>query len=430
MSELRKGANFAPSDLPSDAGREPVTLLAQDGAVSRGILYRPGGHGASVGVHLLHPNTDQAFNYNIPPLLRAGYTVLGRAGRYVNNDTAAIQEHLMLDIAAGVKLLRDRGCEQVVLLGSARGGPLAALYQQQARTAPPGRLTDTAAGDSFDLNAFDLPPADAIALIGPHLGGAYSLMKWLDPSITDEADRLSVDASLDMYDPANGFRIPPQPSRYAADFLERYRAAQAARLARLDALARSRVARRREAARHAATLRARGDRGSLLQHFERIAAAPAQLRIFRLIADPVFTDPTIDPDDRDVCAFENDPRPDLLNYGPGYAHFLTPEAFLSTWSELSTRTRTAECIREVPDPLVVVHYAGDPGTRIHEARSIVEASPAVDKSFMLVRGADHYGFRILGPHRRGPRVSEGTDAVVAWMLKRFPPRPLRSDSRN
>ena len=44
-----------------------------------------------------------------------------------------------------------------------------------------------------------------------------------------------------------------------------------------------------------------------------------------------------------------------------------------------------------------------------------------DKSLELIGGADHYG-RTLGPHGApGARVSAGTDAVVRWMLKRFPP---------
>jgi pimeloyl-ACP methyl ester carboxylesterase len=331
--------------------------------------------------------------------------VLGRGGRWVNNDVASIQEKLLLDIAAGVKLLRERGCEQVVLLGSARGGPLAALYQREARKSPPHRLTDTAAGDSFDLNQYDLPPADAIALIGPHMGGAYSLLKWIDPSVTDESDALAGNTSLDMYDPANGFRIPPQPSHYATEFVTRYRAAQAARVQRLDRIARSRIARRREAGRQAKELAAAGRNGAELRRLQRIASMPDHLRIYRM-----------------VCSFENDPRPDLMNDGPGYAHFLKPEAFLSTWSELSTRTRTAECLREVPDPLLVVHYAGDSGTRISEARQMFDASPAADKAFVLVRNADHYGFRILGLHQRGDRVAEGTDAVVAWMKVRFPCR--------
>jgi pimeloyl-ACP methyl ester carboxylesterase len=412
---FRSGANFNLADVGPDVGFEAVSMVAQDGAVSRGLLYRQHGTHPTVGVHLMHPRTDQSQNYTILPLARAGYLVLGHAGRWVNNDMTTVHERLLFDVAAGVRVLTDRGCEQVVLLGNSGGGTLAALYQAQARTCPPGRLTHTAAGDRIDLNGADLPAAAGLVLIGAHAGEAAALLKWIDPSVVSEHDPYTADPALDMYDEANGFRVPPESSRYDPEFLSTFRSAQRDRVARIDALARERVGRRREAA--AAAAQARGKEQARL---ERTAAVRALLLIHRTMADPAFVDLSIEPDDRLVSAYNNDPRPDLVNYGGGVATVLTPEAWLSTWSGLSSGARTVDCLRAVGEPLLVVHYMGDVITRVSEAEEFLAAAGARDKQLVMIRHADHYGFTIHPDGTRRDRTAEGTDNVVAWMRERFP----------
>src|SRR5258708_21015716 len=99
-----------------------------------------------------------------------GVVVVGEEGGRPNNDKMATHEALLADIAAAVRHLRERGYGKVIFLGYSGGGSVYSLYQAQALTTPPGRLTDTAAGDSFDLNRFDLPPADGMMFVGSHLG--------------------------------------------------------------------------------------------------------------------------------------------------------------------------------------------------------------------------------------------------------------------
>jgi hypothetical protein len=415
-TDLPRGANFQLNDLDSGIDVEPVNLVATDGGLSKGLFYRPAGSHPTVGVHLMHPRTDQSQNYNVLPLVRAGYAVLGRGGRWVNNDTATVHETLLLDVAAGVWALRERGCDQVILLGNSGGAPLAAFYQSQARADPGSLLTDTPAGDAIDLSGSIRDPADGIVLIGGHLGEGASLLKWIDPSVVDESDPFSADPSLDMYDLRNGFRPLPSGSRYETEFVVAYRAAQRARVARLDSTARRNLDERREARVRIATPTAGSDRLLL----ERRAAAPFHMVIYRTMADPAFVDLSIEPDDRRISSHNNDLRPDLQNYGNGVASFLTPEAWLSTWSGLTTRASTAACLRTVADPLCVVHYAGDVITHLSEATAIVEASGATDKQLEVVRHADHYGFIINPDGSGGPRTTEGTDAVVSWMRDRFP----------
>lgn len=417
---IPKGANFPLSAVPDTVEIEFQSFVAEDGGISRGLLYRPRGKRPRVGVHLLHPRTDQTQNYNILPLVQAGYAVLGRSGRWVNNDINTIHERLLLDLAAGIRGLKAAGCEAVILLGNSGGGPLSTLYQAQARKSAEDRYKTTPAGDAFDLGRFDLPLADGLILIGTHLGPGHSLAKWLDASVTDESDPFSIDPELDMYSPDNGFRPLPDISRYSADFLSRWRPAQKLRAQRLDAIARQRIAQRREAAQQSEALAQKGKMAESLAA-KRRSVFTNYMPLWRAWADPAWVDLTIEPDDRDICAFNNDPRPDLRNFDTFQSPFISPEAYLSTWSGLSSRALTAERLREIPDPVIIVHYAGDGTTQVAEARQMFDNSAASDKSFELIRNTDHYSFKITGPQQRDPvRSTEGCEAVVAWMEKRFP----------
>lgn len=412
------GANFRIQDLPPDIRYRAVTLQSADGTPTRAFLYWKDGVVPRTGAQLMHPRTDQTQNYNIVGLADAGVAVLGRAGRWVNNDVDTVHETLMIDMAAGVRYLREEvGCEHVVLVGNSGGSTLAAMYQWQARTEPPGRLTDTAAGDPFDLNTFDLPPADGIAIIAGHRGEGQVLLKYIDPSVIDESDPVAADPELDMYDPANGFREPPESSTYSAEFVIRYRAAQRDRVRRIDAWCRHLVEQQRHA-QHADQLGHSDPRAA--RRYRRQAGAASHLVIYRTAADLASTDLGIEPDDRVVGSYLSR-RPDLENYGgPGFARYITPRAWLSTWSGLSSRADTLECLRRITDPLLVVHYAGDEGLRMSEAQAIHDASAAQDKELVIVRHADHYG-RVLPRDEHNSQTTEGTQAIVDWVLKRFPP---------
>jgi pimeloyl-ACP methyl ester carboxylesterase len=408
------------ADLPGDIERIPIELIAQDGGLARSILYRTAGTRPTVGVMMLHPRMDQGQSYLLLPLVAAGYAAMGCASRNVHNDSTAIQEKLVLDVAAGIRALHANGCERVVLLGNSGGGGILSLYQSQARTPAAARLTDTAAGDPHDLGAFDLPPAAGLVLLAAHPGEGSRLYRWLDPSVVEEDDPTEVDQGLDMYNPDNGFRIPPEPSSYTADFLARYRSAQHERALRLDQIARARLAQRDDAEVGAASLAAQGDHGPPWRALTRSAALPRHMLISRVLASPDWLDLSIEPDDRDVASFNNDPRPDLQNYEDSIATFLTPEAYLSTWSGLSSRADVHACLPSIPDPLLVVHYTGDGVTRISEVERYITASGSNDKELVLLRNIDHWGYTITGPHQRGPRSTQGTDAVVAWLRSRFP----------
>lgn len=70
-------------------------------------------------------------------------------------------------------------------------------------------------------------------------------MNSLDPSVTDEADPLSIDPALFPFSSENGYS--PEGARYAPGFVSRYCAAQRRRVERIDTAAREMVQTRMQA---------------------------------------------------------------------------------------------------------------------------------------------------------------------------------------
>jgi pimeloyl-ACP methyl ester carboxylesterase len=409
----------------SDSSRftvEPVDLRAADGAFSSGLLYQPAGKTTRVGAHLMHPRTDQTRNYNIGPLVDAGFTVLARSGRSVNNDAETLHEELLLDVAAGVRLLRDRGCDSVVLVGNSGGAPLAAMYQAQAELPPARRIGADRSVASVVLATADLPAADAFISVGGHLGQGQSLLRLLDASVVDERDPRSVDSTVDIYDPANGFTLPVRETRYEPEFVAAVRAAQLQRMRHLDRLALAALARSNQSRALARQLPESGITDTARFQVQRSAATREYLVIYRTVADPALLDLSLDPDDRVAGGFDSHPRPDIQNFAQaGFAHYLSPRAWLSTWSATSTNANMLDNLRSVTVPSLFVHYAGDIFVRLGDLREMEAASGAPDKKVVVVRTTDHYGREILPDGTLGARVTDGTAAACDWLLERFTP---------
>ncbi len=395
--------------------QEPVSLEAADGEVSSGLLYTTGRH--QTVVCFMHPKADMSHHYAIPALLDAGYAAFGQNSRWLNNDELCVHEHLLLDVAAGVRFLRERGFKQVVVCGNSGGGSLYAFYQAQAATPRPGRLTHTPAGDPLDLNTFDLPPIDGYINLAAHLGEGKILMQMIDPSVTDEADPLSCDASLDPFNPANGYRQPPQSSRYAPEFVTRYRSAQRARVERLDGVARRYLEQRREARRAVAAgdfaARPWLEQGATLR---RAVLCPYMV-IYRTEADLRAFDLSLDPSERDAGSLFSY-RPDLTDYMEfGFGRVQTPRAWLSTWSGISSNADVVQNAAKVAVPSLVLYYRGDNGIFPSDARAAFGALAARDKQLASAPG-DHYGFGIGTQERSG--APQALAQIVTWLRQRFP----------
>ncbi|WP_319799123.1 hypothetical protein [Nitrobacter sp.] len=399
--------------LPEGTKVTTTSFTASDGAGSRGVLYQRGGEKTVVCIS--HPRADVSQHYAIPKLLEAGYAAYSHQCRGLNNDVDCVHEKLLLDLAGGFSHLKNTlGFEKIILLGNSGGGSLFSFYQQQATLQPPNRRTDTAAGDPCDLNAVEMPKADGLVLLAVHPGEGLFMLAGIDPSIVDENDPLSVDPTLDMYNPANGFRMPPEQSSYSPEFLERYRAAQRARVERLDGKAKFHVA---EQARYKAMMEAPGfDKLPLDEqiYITRRAVVGHYMIIYRTEANPAYCDLSIKSwrSTRLVGSIIG-PRPDKLNYTEGgFSRYITPRGWLSSWSGLSSRAAIVQTIKDVDVPLLCVAFTGDNGCFPIDNKEQVDACKSTDKSMEFV-AAEHYG-------RPLEERFKGADYIVAWLKERFP----------
>ena len=403
--------------LPEGTRETNVRLQAEDGAHSSGILYTRGGERTVVVFN--HPRADFSSHYLTPFLVAAGHAVFGGQTRYLGNDVNCEHECLCADLAAQIRYLRAVGFEQVVLCGNSGGGPLSSFYMAQANTPPPGRLALTAAGNPYDLNELDLPRADGLVVLAGALSeGALGLAN-LDPSVTDEADPLSCDPALDMFNPDNGYRRPPEVSHYSPEFLSRYRAAQRARCQRIDARARAEVARKRQ---YRARMAEPGFAELPLAEqnaITRQAVASQTLVIYRTMADPALTDLSIHPSRRGIIGLMQ-PDPQTANWSiPGFVQMMTAEGWLSTWSGLATQVDMHRDVTRVTEPVLAVNFEADVTILPFVTEGAYTHAASADRTLVRI-DADHFGFCEAGERERG--IVEAAAAITQWLGGRFPGR--------
>jgi pimeloyl-ACP methyl ester carboxylesterase len=412
---------FAFAHLDPAVRREIVYLEASDTAQSFGVLYRPPDREPRTAVYLMHPRGEFSRHYVVPPLTARGYSVFGHNSRYLNNDTHMIHERLLLDIAAGMRYLRDAGFERVVLLGNSGGGSLLGFYQSQASTPPAGRLRQAPGGEPIALADEVMPEGDLYIAVAAHLGEGRFMLNVLDPSVTDEHDPASLEPEFDMYNPANGYRPWPEASHYDPAWLKRYRARQRDRNHRLDAIARGYIDEQRywRGRRAAAIYEALPAPEQYMAN--RRAFLGRYMVIYRTLANPAYLDPTIDPSNRPLGSIFSPGDPIIGNYGPGgLARLMTPGAWLSTWSGLSSQADLPDTIKDVTVPTLIVYADGDCDIFPSEQRELLEKSGAADKTLLELPYADHYLNPVgeEGRKMKDPR-ERLIDMIVPWIEERI-----------
>ncbi len=407
---LGAGRYLATGGRPQATTTSVHELATADGATVYGVLATV--PGASTVVCLMHPRQDVTHHPMIPVLLNTGVAVWTQGARSVNNDLALIHEQALLDAAAGQVFLRERGFGHVVTLGLSGGGTLFAFYHEQAGLPPTQRIARTPAGRPTGLAEVEMPLPDGAVFVAPHPGQGALLMRMIDPSVADETDPLSVDQALNPFNPANGFVAPPQSSHYSPEFVERYRGAQRERVARLDELARRRVA---DVAAARGRFRVTDDPAD-----RRAALAPRILTVYRTDADLRNVDLGLDPNDRPYGSLFGR-RPDLTDYGlVGFGRLATPDAWLSTWSGLSSNADFLRCAPGVTAPSLFIELTGDQAAFPAESRSMSKALGSQDRTVVAVRGT-HFGGSITPGEPAGNELA-GRE-IGGWLAARHPLAP-------
>lgn len=343
----------------------------------QGLYHTPAGVRPATAFIATHYNVDFSEHYLADFLASRGFGFLGWNTRFRGNEAYFLLDHALAEIAVGVRWLREQGVERVVLLGNSGGGSLMTAYHSQSR----GPVLQPARGRQVIDAALELPGADLFVFLAAHPGRPEVLTSWMDASMVDEADVTATDPELDPFNQDNG---PP----YSPAFVERYRAAQRDRNARITAWC------------HA--------------ELDRLADRGLKDRIFtmsRTWADLRMIDGTLDPSKRkSPWCYLGEPR--KANYGVfGIGSLNTCRTWLDMWSLSDSGCSGPQHFARLDVPTLLIQPDADCGVFPSDAAAIFGAIAAADKQFVTLPG-DHY---FLEPDGARDTVA---DAIAEWVRAR------------
>ena len=341
----------------------------------QGIWHTPAGQRPTVGFIATHYNVDFSEHYLAAYLAERGFGFLGWNTRFRGNERSFLLDHAVAEIGVGVKWMKEHaGVDTVVILGNSGGGSLMGAYQSQAVEPNIEPVVGMPALDGLD----QLIAGDLYVFVSAHPGRPEIFTNWLDGSVIDETDPTSTDPSLDIYNPDNG---PP----YSAEFVARYRAAQAVRNRRITSWVKNELVRCTE--------------------------ARIRDRLFvvnRVWADPRFVDPSIDANERppNSCYLGDPNRANRGVYGVGLVNSL--RTWLSMWSLDDSPCQAAPHLARLAVPTLLIDASADTGVFPTDAETILQAVAAADKTRVTLPG-DHY---FLEPDGARDRVA---DTIADWV---------------
>src|SRR5215471_8670040 len=216
-----------------DAAPQSPPVYLQLSPTVKAVLYSPDASvKARVAVVNMHEDGNRLNDIACTELVQRGFYVLCINGRSDNNEALDYWNDLPLDVATGVKYLKDTvKASKIILYGGSGGGPLMTFYQNVAQNGPSvcqGANKLIPCGNQLA----GLPAADGIILRDAHPGTAVNTLRSINPALESDDKPNRIIPALDPFSAKNGFN-PSGPSHYTREFQERYFKAQATRMNRL-----------------------------------------------------------------------------------------------------------------------------------------------------------------------------------------------------
>ncbi|KAK4508473.1 hypothetical protein PRZ48_002212 [Zasmidium cellare] len=209
-------------------------LVALGGGVVGG-LYRPAiqSERASLALFLMHSGSDYLRWTPCTELASRGYAIFcannfaSKAGQGSDLDF----DLMMQNVGLGMSYLRNQTeINHIVLLGHSGGGAMMAAYQNIAEnglSACNGAEKISPCSD----NLVGMQPADGLVLLDANYGTSTMTLLSVNPAVEDETMGASINESLDLFNPANGFS--ETGANYSVAFAKDFQSGVAARWQRL-----------------------------------------------------------------------------------------------------------------------------------------------------------------------------------------------------
>ena len=396
----------------------------------KAVLYSPDPSTKTrIAVVNMHEDGNRLADIACTELVKRGFYVLCMNGRSDNNEALDFWNDLPLDVATGVKYLKETvKASKILLYGGSGGAPLMTFYQSVAQNGP-SVCQGTTKLIPCSNELAGLPAADGIILRDAHPGTAVNTLRSINPSVQrdDKPDRVL--APLDPFNPKNGFNASGA-SNYSREFQERYFKAQAARMNRLvdGALAKLRsIAAGKYYYNDDDAFVIHKSEGGRLSEMD-LNIHPGTVKPHKLLKnDGTIVTETIK--SVRVPNRENAERAKSFHQG---SKFLTLKSFLGTRAirakhsmddiDYCSNNNSTPChLQKITVPILILGMGGHYFLRDNEIHYNVSASS--DKEYVVIEGASH-GIRPCKicettPGQYSNTVKNTFDYMQSWINARF-----------